>query len=763
MDINSLIWLVLVASIVLVLRLGVKARRDSYSWLYVLFFLSGFPALIYQIVWQRALFAVYGVNIESVTIVVTAFMLGLGLGSLFGGQLSRTTSLPLLLIFGFVELGIAVYGLFSLSIFHWVAQFTAGSSLVKTSIVTLLLILVPTMLMGCTLPLLVEHMVRVSKSVGRSVGRLYFVNTLGSALACFAAANVTMKQLGQSGSVRLAAMVNVSIGTAVLLFFLNSRRKSHAPEMEHSQNAGSAQAPVQYLPFSLAMVIAALSGFIALAYEIIWYRVFSFITEGLARSFALVLGTYLAGIAFGSLVAERFCKSHAHQGSRTWVMVISLLVIVANIVGFLVVPFLAYSSRWIDYRFTLPLVALAAGLLGAVFPLVSHSSIAPGPDSGARLSYLYLSNIIGSASGSFLVGFIMMDLWPLSRIAMALVTVGVGLGVVLMAGILSRKALVGVLSGCAAIVIVLITLTTPVFSHAYERLCFKQTWAINPRFARFATNIETRSGVISVTSLGMVFGDGSWEARLNTSLDDNFNFNFALPPFAVSSFHPNPRQVLMIGLGGGAWAEIIANHPQLEKMTVVEINPGYLQLIAQYPQVSAVLKNPKVHFVVDDGRRWLLENPGQKFDLLVMNTRMHWRDHASSLLSVEFLQIARRHLNKGGVIFYNTTYSPRALLTGATVFPYALRVMGFIVVSDYPLQLDLERWRSMLLQYKLDGTPVFNIDTSTSRQTLQKIISLGEDIPSKSEWGGMEFAGSIRRRYAGLPLITDDNMGDEWQ
>src|SRR5581483_66600 len=177
-----------------------------------------------------------------------------------------------------------------------------------------------------------------------------------------------------------------------------------------------------------------------------------------------------------------------------------------------------------------------------------------------------------------------------------------------------------------------------------------------------------------------------------------------------------------------------------------------------YPQVSAVLKNPKVHFVVDDGRRWLLENPGQKFDLLVMNTRMHWRDHASSLLSVEFLQIARRHLNKGGVIFYNTTYSPRALLTGATVFPYALRVMGFIVVSDYPLQLDLERWRSMLLQYKLDGTPVFNIDTSTSRQTLQKIISLGEDIPSKSEWGGMEFAGSIRRRYAGLPLITDDNM-----
>ena len=89
--------------------------------------------------------------------------------------------------------------------------------------------------------------------------------------------------------------------------------------------------------------------------------------------------------------------------------------------------------------------------------------------------------------------------------------------------------------------------------------------------------------------------------------------------------------------------------------------------------------------------------------------------------------------------------------------------MGYVAVSDSPLQIDLQRWRSMLLQYKLDGTPVFNIDTSTSRQTLQKIISLGEDIPSKSEWGGMEFADSIRRRYAGVPLVTDDNMGDEWQ
>jgi predicted membrane-bound spermidine synthase len=732
--------------------------------LYVVFFFSGFPALIYQIVWQRALFAVYGVNIESVTVVVTAFMLGLGLGSLFGGQLSKRTQWPLLLIFGFVELGIAAYGLLSLRIFHWVAGFTAGSSLFKTSIVTLLLVLVPTMLMGCTLPLLVAHIVRVSKSVGQSVGRLYFVNTLGSAVACFIAANITMKHLGQSGSVLLAAIVNVVIGTAVLSLYLYSRRQGeNALAVQQDQETDSALVPAHYIRFSFAMAIAALAGFIALAYEIIWYRVFSFTTEGLARSFAVVLGSYLAGIAYGSWAAEKFCKKYANEESRAWIMIIALLVIVANLTGFLVIPFLVYTSGWLNYQAALPLVALAAGLLGAVFPLVSHAAIAPGSDSGARLSYLYLSNIVGSAAGSFVVGFVLMDLWPLSRIAVVLVLAGVTLGALLLARPLSRKNLVAALGGCTAILVLIVFLTAPLFSHAYERLCFKQTWFDNPRFARFVNIVETKSGVISASPRGMVYGDGSWEARLNTSLDDDFNFNFTLPPFALSSFHPHPRRVLMIGLGGGAWAEIIANHPQLEKLTIVEINPGYLQLIARYPQVSGVLKNPKVQFVIDDGRRWLLENPDAKFDILVMNTRMHWRDHASSLLSAEFLKLARQHLNTGSILFYNTTYSPRALLTGATVFPYALRIMGFVAVSDSPLEIDLERWRNVMLQYRLDGNRVLNLDTPTSQRTLQKMMFTMQDFHPSGEWGGIDFADGIRRRYAGLRLITDDNMGDEWR
>ena len=129
-------------------------RREAVPY-YVLFFLSGFPALLYQIVWQRALFSVYGVNIESVTVIVTVFMLGLGIGSLAGGKLSKVRNLPLLAVFGGIELGIALFGICSLSVFHWIASFTAGASAPKTGVITFALLLLPTMLMGSTLPLLV--------------------------------------------------------------------------------------------------------------------------------------------------------------------------------------------------------------------------------------------------------------------------------------------------------------------------------------------------------------------------------------------------------------------------------------------------------------------------------------------------------------------------------------------------------------------------------------------------------------------------------
>ncbi len=192
--------------------------------LFAVFTVSGVSALLYQLVWQRALLTIYGSNVESVAMVVTAFMLGLGLGSLAGGQISHRGSLPLVLLFSLAELGIGLYGLFSLKLFHLVGDLTLGVGSLMTGLLAFALIFIPTLLMGATLPLLVAHQVRETGAVGRSVSWLYFVNTLGAGLGAFLAAFWFLGQFGQSGSVKLAALLNAVASLTILAVWI-SRKK----------------------------------------------------------------------------------------------------------------------------------------------------------------------------------------------------------------------------------------------------------------------------------------------------------------------------------------------------------------------------------------------------------------------------------------------------------------------------------------------------------------------------------------------------------
>jgi spermidine synthase len=203
----------------------VETRAQALG-LSVVFLLSGFAALLYQIVWQRSLFAIYGINVEAVTVVVTAFMVGLGVGSLVGGAVSKDPRRPALALFGVVELSIGVFGLFSLPLFRWIGARTLQASFGVTAAVTFLVVLAPTLLMGSTLPLLTAHLVRRSHNVGRSLGRLYCVNTLGSAFASLAAVLILMSALGQRGVVFFAATLNLLVGAGALLLHVLGRRRA---------------------------------------------------------------------------------------------------------------------------------------------------------------------------------------------------------------------------------------------------------------------------------------------------------------------------------------------------------------------------------------------------------------------------------------------------------------------------------------------------------------------------------------------------------
>jgi predicted membrane-bound spermidine synthase len=198
--------------------LGVTPRSDRGRQLALaaIFFASGWAAILYQLVWQRTLFAVVGINIEAVTLIVTEFMIGLGVGSLLGGRLSRAVGDGSLRWFAGIELGIALFGAASLPILRSVGDWIIHAPPLAGAVATLVLLAVPTLGMGATLPLLANYAVRRSGNVGWSVGVLYSVNTLGAAVAAFVAVVSLLGTLGQQGVVWLAASCNVLVALSAL-------------------------------------------------------------------------------------------------------------------------------------------------------------------------------------------------------------------------------------------------------------------------------------------------------------------------------------------------------------------------------------------------------------------------------------------------------------------------------------------------------------------------------------------------------------------
>lgn len=743
--------------------LGLQVRESARSaaafWpFYLLFFFSGAPALLYQIVWQRALFTIYGVNIESVTIIVAMFMLGLGLGSIAGGKVSTLPRIHALRIFGLFELSIAAFGAFSLRIFHAFAQFSAGKSSLVTGAVTFVLLLLPTLLMGGTLPLLVAHLVKFSGNVGKSVGSLYAANTFGSGAACWFAASFLMKALGESGVTYLAASLNLLVGATAVVCSLGAVTTEES--MTRRECSAAEDAPRRRtVPMILGLCVSAAAGFVALGYEIIWYRIYSFASGGAAPTFAMLLAFYLIGIAYGSLAVHDACGKKLKSDLNHTLSVASWVIAIGAVLAFLIEPATALftSSGSVLASLTFPLVSIAAALLGAVFPLISHAAIDPKDQAGKKISYLYLSNIIGSTAGSFLIGFVIMDHLSTRSVTtlLLLFSVIMSASLAMMVRPLNRSFLI--MSSCACLLLVL--LSKPLFAHIYERLLLKSGYRSGLVFQDI---VENRSGVIVVDGKETVYGGGMYDGQFNT--DPVSATNGIFRAYAIPALHSHPTQVFVIGLASGSWAQVLANYSEVKDMTIVEINPGYLPLIRKRPSVASLLNNPKVHIVIDDGRRWLIAHPGRKFDFILMNTTYNWRANTSNLLSVEFMQILRQHLLPGGVAYYNTTSSGEVQLTGATSFQYALRLSNFLAVSDSPIVYDRTRLRQELARYTLDGRPVFNLSNEADRHTLESIVS----VPySKDETIGhldqsIEDRSSLLARLRGKRLITDDNMGTEW-
>jgi spermidine synthase len=670
-----------------------------------------------------------------------------------------------LLLFGGFELAIAGFGLASPELLRWVGRVTLGAGLPATFGLSFLLVVVPTALMGASLPLLVSHLLKRFENVGHTVGLLYFVNTLGSAAACFLAVGFTFAHLGLAGTIRLAAALNLLVALGALLLHVLSKRHDLASNDtgtdvawgEGDAHKSSAVTPPPTVAFWIVLMLAAFSGFISLGYEIVLSRAYSFVGAGRASTFPLLLGWYLLGIALGSFASGLYCK-HTSRSPRAQVRVLGYFFLLVNGLGFLIVPAMA---RWVGrvcFVISYPGVAVMAGGLGATLPLVAHVGIAPDRTAAQKLSFVYVANIIGSTLGSLLTGFVAMEHLTLAEIVLLLTLLGILLAGLLLLSNASRTQ--QRLSFAALLVVTVATVAfhKPAFARSYERLWRKEKYT--QKEPAFRHTVENRSGVVTVTPGGMVFGGGIYDGQLSTDLV--YDKNGIVRPYILSAFHAAPRRVLVIGLSTGAWTQVLVHHPQVQSVTAVEINSGYLQVIAQSGAVRSLLHNKKFHVVIDDGRRWLARHPNERFDLIVMNTTFHWHAYAANLLSTEFLGEVQRHLLPQGIAIYNTTSSPEAQRTGALVFHHALRFLNNMYVSNAPLRADAARLHAVLTAYQIDGKPVFDLRDPHHQERLEHIVGQLDTWTVPPNMEGFERRDSILLRTSGVRTITDDNMGTEW-
>ena len=498
-----------------------------------------------------------------------------------------------------------------------------------------------------------------------------------------------------------------------------------------------------------AAACAALSGYLSLSYEILWYRVYAFTTGGTISVFGLFLGVYLIGIAYGAFFARRLCGSASTENRARIARWASGLAVGAGAVAHLHNPLVACLAEYNAPLAAVSCAGLAAGLYGAILPLVSHAAVPPDGVAGQRVSYVYFGNILGGCAGSILTGFVLLEFVGAQGGSTVLLGLSGVLALALLRGPDSERAGRAVRAWAVVGITIGLLASTPFLYNAfYERLLYKSPEASEHPFADV---IENRSGIVAITKSGAVFGSGVYDGRL--SIDLRHDSNMIYRAYALAGLHPAPGRVAMIGLGSGSWAQVIAHNRDVQHLTIVEINSGYVEILQRNAIMRSLLDNPKVEILIDDGRRWLRGlAPTEKYDAVIMNTTFHWRANTSHLLSTEFFELVAAHLAPGGIFYFNATGSAAAARTACVSFSFGFRFGNFMAVGDQDFLFNIDEFNKAIRTYEIDGRRVLGADAETW---------LNRTLPALVAENHLEPCASILARTQDERLVTDDNLVTE--
>lgn len=619
---------------------------------------SGAAALIYEIVWLQLLELVVGSSAVSLAVLLATFMGGTCLGSVILPRMVPSRYDPLR-VYALVELGIAVLAVLVLLVMPFVgavyaewAGYGFGGFLLRGAVAGICL-LPPTFLMGATLPLLARRVETTTHGLSW-LGFLYAGNIAGAVLGCLAAGFYLLRVHDVTTATLVAAAINVVVAVIAWLQKYDVRDVPPAP----------VEIPLRGSSRRLEACVYAtilLSGFCAMASESIWTRMLGLLLGASVYTFAIILAVFLAGLGMGSAIGSLICRTVSsprmalaacqllNAGAIAW----TAHMLGASFPYWPITPSLS-ASIWFNLQLDLnrALWALLPPTLlwGASFPFALAALTSRRQDPGKLVSTVYAANTIGAIAGALCANLLFIGWIGSQRSEQLLIAVSAAAGLLMLmseeAPGLRWRWSVAVPAVLAAGL--LIATVPPLSKDLVTHGRFAPTWAGKSDI------VYAREGMNAAVAVS-VFPNGARTFHVAgkiqaSSVERDMRLQRMLGHL-TSLAPPHARSVLVIGCGAGVTAGAVSIDPQIERVTIVEIEPLVPEAASAYfaEQNFDVVRSPKVRMRIDDGRHYLLTTQ-ERFDAITADPLDPWVKGAANLYTKEFFEAARRRLNPGGVV-----------------------------------------------------------------------------------------------------------------
>lgn len=685
-------------------------KTASFRILVALFAGSGCCALIYEVVWYQALQLVIGSTSVSLGVLLATFMGGLCLGSLILPRL-RTNRHPLF-VYALLEAGIGLSALLAQLALPLLNRiYIAGAEqglpgMLLRGLVAAACMLIPTMLMGASLPAVVRW-IRSSASGVSSWGFLYAGNTAGAIAGCLLAGFYLLRVFNMTTAVLVAAGLNFAI--AIISFVLSRNTLAVAADTVVSEGETLPEQSGARWPIYLTI---ALSGATALGAEVVWTRLLSMLLLATVYVFAIILAVFLFGLAIGSAAGSALLRRIRPRAALGWSQIFIALGMIwtawaiTRSLPFWGKEVLSTTDAWYMYELDLQrcLFAILPATLfwGASFPFACAAAARKGEDSALTAGSVYAANTVGGIAGALIVSLWMIPAIGTQATERVLLVAAAASGVIALVGAM-RRPWIGVAAGTATAVLALSIGPVPGDLIAYGRRMGE-----NKDLSTILYTKEGRNSSVAISrwNNGAIYVNVNGHVEATTEI-----FDMKLQRMVghlPALLHPNPKSVLGIGFGAGVSAGTFTRYPGIQKITICEIEPVIPPASTLYfgDQDYRVALNPKTHIVFDDARHYLMTTR-ETFDIIASDPLDVFVKGTAALYSKEYFESVRRHLNPGGMF---TLYVPlyetdeptikSELKTFFDAFPYGTvwantrDGFGYDMVfmgQIEPLQIDLDR------------------------------------------------------------------------